>query len=101
MQISSDHNIIGLGVDKKNNEEVQFYFRKINESVFLRDRLYDCSDVAFMNNNKGVYYVQYDIKHRNYIVKTHLFGEVSTNDQIVFEETDESYSVAIHLSKDK
>ena len=53
-----------------------------------------------MNDNSGVFYVEYDKNRRNYKVKVHLFGERQDQDLILYEECDPGFNIGIHSSKD-
>ena len=77
--------MIALGVDKRNDENVEFYFKRMDGSGFMRDRLRNTSDVVFQNDSI-VYYVEYNENRRNHRVKRHVMGE-SSGDQIVMEES--------------
>lgn len=69
----------------------------------MKDRLRNVSDVVFQND-RLIYYVEFNEKKRNYRLKKHILGEnvnEPENDEVIFEEKDESFSIGINNTKDQ
>lgn len=100
MSISEDHRYIAFLVDLRNNENYIMGIKDTKLNKFLNIRIFDCSNVVFSKESRGIFYVKYDEKMRSSQVFA-LSLEKNAEEQLIFEENDEQFYVDIAKSKDR
>lgn len=99
--ISPNNAIIAYGVDTLSRRKYDVYFKNLNTSEMIIDVLKNTTGSAiWANDNKTVFYSTKDpiILRANKIFK-HVLGTDQSEDTLVFEEKDETFSTGVYKSK--
>ena len=75
--------------------------RKNSNGKYLKDRIEDVNgDILWSNDNKAIYYIKKDEQTlRSYQVYRHLIGKKTEDDELIYQEDDEKFSVGFSKSK--
>lgn len=101
--LSDDHQLIAFGLDLKNDENIVWLIKKVNEQSpsAYREKLHQCATAKFTHDGQHLIYSQYNDKFRTSLIKLHKLGTHQDTDTILYEEVDEKYYTEIQLTKDK
>lgn len=101
--VSSDNNLLAFAVDTISRRRYNIYFKNLETGKLLPDVLSNTSGGAtWANDNKTVFYTVKDPETlREYQVYRHVLGTDQSEDVLVFEEADETYSCGVYKSKSK
>jgi len=101
--VSPDNKMIAYGVDTVSRRIYTLYFKNIETGEILEDVIPRFSgSVAWGNDNKTIFYTRMDEETlRSFQVFRHILGTDPSNDELVFEEKDDTYSCDIAKSKSK
>ena len=99
--VSPDNNIIAYGVDTLSRRKYDVYFKNLNTDEMIKDVLTNTTGIAvWANDNKTVFYSTKDpVTLRANKIFKHVLGTKQSDDMLVFEETDETFSTGIYKSK--
>ncbi|HEX4984808.1 MAG TPA: S9 family peptidase [Burkholderiales bacterium] len=97
MDVSPDGNILAFSFDTTGFREYTLRFRDLRDGRMLPEAIARARSVAWASDNRTVFYVAEDEAKRACRVYRHLLG--STQDELVYEETDERFSVAVSRSR--
>ena len=99
--ISHDNTMIGYGVDTISRRVYTVHFKNIDTGAMLPDKLDGTSGgVTWANDNKTVFYTRKDpVTLRDNQVWKHKLGTSQSDDKLVFEETDETFSTGVYKTK--
>ena len=75
--------------------------RKNKSGNYLKDRIEDSNgDIIWSNDNKAIYYIKKDEQTlREFQVYRHIIGKKSSDDELIYQEDDEKFSVSFYKSK--
>lgn len=75
--------------------------RKNSNGKYLKDRIEDVGgDILWSNDNKAIYYIKKDEQTlRSYQVYRHHIGKKTEDDELIYQEDDEKFSVGFSKSK--
>ena len=99
--VSLNNKLLVYGVDTVSRRQYTLYFKDISSGKLLADKLNNTTGSAvWANDNKTVFYTTKDpvTLRSNKIVK-HVLGTPQSDDQVVFEETDETFSCFVYKTK--
>ena len=99
--VSLNNKLLVYGVDTVSRRQYTLYFKDINSGRLLADKLNNTTGSAvWANDNKTVFYTTKDpvTLRSNKIVK-HVLGTSQSDDLVVFEETDETFSCFVYKTK--
>ena len=99
--ISPNNAIIAYGVDTLSRRKYDVYFKNLNTSEMIVDVLKNTTGSAiWANDNKTVFYSTKDpITLRANKIFKHVLGTDQSEDTLVFEEKDETFSTGVYKSK--
>jgi oligopeptidase B len=99
--ISPNNAIIAYGVDTLSRRKYDVYFKNLNTSEMIIDVLKNTTGSAiWANDNKTVFYSTKDpITLRANKIFKHVLGTDQSEDTLVFEEKDETFSTGVYKSK--
>jgi len=97
---SPNNEILALTEDFVGRRKYTATFRTNKTGKFLKDKITDVSGgIVWANDNKTLFYVKKDTTTlREFQVYKHVLGTDSKQDELVFEEQDELFSVGIGKS---
>jgi oligopeptidase B len=100
VDVSPDHNLLAYSTDFDGNESFTLRFKNLATGELLADEVpgtYYGS--AWALDNATLFYSTIDEAHRPYRVWRHRLGTPSTDDVLVYEESDERFYLAVELTR--
>ncbi len=101
--VSENNRYLAYGVDLVSRREYTLYFKDLTTGELLEDKIENTTgSVTWANDNQTVFYVKKDPQtlRANQIYK-HRLGTESSEDALVYEETDETFSCWISKTKSR
>ncbi len=97
---SNNNEILAISEDYVGRRKYTIRFRLNSDQSYLKDEITDTDgSIIWANDNKTIFYVKKDEETlREYQIFRHELGTDSSNDQLVFQEDDERFSVFISKS---
>ncbi len=107
VNVSPDGNTLAYSVDYEGNEAYTIYFRDLITGRVFDDTIpntsgsvYELGGVEWGNDNKTIFYVTLDAALRPDKLYRHKLGTDPASDAMLFHETDESYFLWMHKTRD-
>ncbi len=99
--VSTDNNILAFSVDTVSRRKYTIYFKNLETGEILKDAIpLSSGRIVWANDNKTVYYVlKDDVTLRSERIMKHIIGTPVEDDQEVYYEEDETFSVFIYKTK--
>ncbi len=99
--VSRDNKILAFGVDTLSRRKYTIYFKNLETGEILEDAIpLTTGSTVWANDNKTVYYVlKDDVTLRSMKIMKHVLGTPVENDEVVFYEDDETFSVFVFKTK--
>tara|TARA_X000001036_G_scaffold434008_1_gene472626 strand:- start:2646 stop:4730 length:2085 start_codon:yes stop_codon:yes gene_type:complete len=95
-------NFIAYSLDLKGSEYYTIYLRDLRTGKNEKDIIENTSgSVTWALDNKSFFYSKLDQYHRPRQIFKHVLGTSSDQDQLIFEETDETFTVGIGITSDE
>lgn len=101
--ISFNQDVLAYSVDTQGRRIFTIRFKNLQTGETLPDEIPDVTgNIAWANDNRTLFYSRQDPETlRSYQIKRHVLGTRWEDDPIVFEETDDTFSVAVFRTKSK
>jgi oligopeptidase B len=99
--ISTNNEILAYSSDLVSRREYTIYFKDLITEEILEDKIENTTGgITWANDNKTVFYVKKDEQTlRSHKIFKHILGTDSSDDELVFEEKDETYSCYVYKSR--
>ena len=103
MSVSIDNQLLVYGVDLVSRREYTLYVKDLSTGKLLADKIENTTGGAtWANDNKTLFYTKKDPQTlREYQIYKHILGTEQSEDQLVFEEKDETFSCFVYKTKSK
>ena len=102
LEVSYNDKYLGYSLDLKGSECYTIYIRDIETNDFVTEKIEETSgSITFSLDDKFIYYSKLDKHHRPRKIFRHKLGTSIKNDQLIFEEKSEAFTVGIGLSSDE
>ena len=99
---SPNHELIAYSADRVGSEYFEIRLRRAGAAEDLDDVVANADeDMVWAADSKSFYYVERDENQRPRRVKRHVVGAPATDDELVYEETDESYFLGVGQTQDQ
>jgi oligopeptidase B len=101
--VSENNRYLAYGVDWVSRREYTLYFKDLTTGALLEDKIENTTgSVTWANDNQTVFYVKKDPQtlRANQIYK-HRLGSPSSEDELVYEEKDETFSCWVYKTKSR
>ena len=99
---SPDHTLVAYSTDDKGSELYTVRIRDLATGLNLDDEIPDTrGDIAWANDSRTLYYIRVDANHRPRAVWRHTIGTPSSADELVYEEADESFFLALGRTRSR
>ncbi len=95
-------NFIAYSLDLKGSEYYTIYLRDLRTGKNEKDIIENTSgNVTWALDNKSFYYSKLDKYHRPRQIFKHVLGTSTDQDQLIFEEKDETFTCGISITSDE
>jgi oligopeptidase B len=101
--VSPDNNLLAYSVDHVSRRQYTLFVKDLNTGGLLPDEIVNTTGQSvWAADNKTLFYVKKDPETlRAAVVMKHKLGTPASEDQVVFDETDETFSVYLGKTKSK
>ena len=101
LEVSFNDKYLGYSLDTKGSEYYTIYIRDINTKKLVTEKIEETSgSITFSLDDQYVFYSKLDENHRPRKIYRHKLGTKVSDDQLIFEEKSEAFTVGIGLSAD-
>jgi oligopeptidase B len=101
LTVSFNDKYLGYSLDTKGSEYYTIYIRDINTKKLVTEKIEETAGgITFSLDDKFIFYSKLDKHHRPRKIYRHELGTNTKNDQLIFEEQSEAFTVGIDLSSD-
>ena len=99
--VSPDNNLLVYGVDTVSRRQYTLYVKDLRTGELFEDRIPETTGGAtWANDNKTLFYTKKDpMTLRSFQIYKHVLGTDVSEDMLVFEEKDETFSCGIGKTK--
>ena len=102
LEVSYNDKYLGYSLDLKGSEYYTIYIRDINNKKIVTEKIEETSgSITFSLDDKYIFYSKLDKYHRPRKIYRHKIGTSTKEDQLIFEEKSEAFTVGIGLSCDE
>jgi oligopeptidase B len=102
LEVSFNDKYLGYSLDIKGSEYYTIYIRDIATNKLVTEKIEDTSgSITFSLDDKYIFYSKLDDNHRPRKIYRHMLGTSVKDDQLIFEEKSEAFTVGINLSADE
>ena len=102
LEVSNNDKYLGYSLDIKGSEYYTIYLRDIETNKIITKEIPETSGgITFSLDDKFIFYSKLDESHRARKIYRHEIGNFSDQDQLIFEEKSEAFTVSIGLSSDE
>ena len=102
LEVSFNDKYLGYSLDLKGSEYYTIYIRNIQTGKLITEKIEETSgSINFSLDDEYIFYSKLDEFHRPRKIYRHNIGTASINDELIFEEKSEAFTVGISLSADE
>ena len=102
LEVSYNDKYLGYSLDLKGSEYFTIYLRDIYSGKLITEKIEDTSgSITFSLDDKYFFYSKLDKLHRPRKIFRHKIGSSSADDELIFEEKSEAFTVGLSLSSDE
>jgi len=102
LEVSHNDKYLAYSLDIKGSEYYTIFIRDINTNKIITKEIIDTSgDITFSLDDKYIFYSKLDENHRARKIYRHEIGNLKDQDDLIFEEKNEAFTVGIGLSSDE
>jgi len=101
LTVSFNDKYLGYSLDTKGSEYYTIYIRDIDTKKLVTKKIEETSGgITFSLDDKYIFYSKLDKNHRPRKIYRHKLGTNTKDDELIFEEKSEAFTVGIDLSSD-
>jgi oligopeptidase B len=94
--VSPDHNLLAYSIDTTGREKYALHFKDVASGEVLPDVVQDINwEAVWANDNKTIFYTTLDEALRPYRLWRHVLGTTQADDELVYQEDDQSYGLTV------
>jgi oligopeptidase B len=102
LEVSNNDKYLGYSLDIKGSEYYTIFIRDIKTKKNITKKISETSGVfTFSLDDKYIFYSKLDENHRARKIYRHEIGNFKNEDELIFEEKSEAFTVSIGLSSDE
>ena len=102
LEISNNDKYLGYSLDLKGSEYYKIYIRDIKTNKIISKEISETSGaITFSLDDKYIFYSKLDGNHRARKIYRHKIGNFNDQDELIFEEKSEAFTVSISISSDE
>lgn len=102
-EVSPNNKLLAFGIDTVSRRQYSIYFKDLKTGKILSDKLENTTgSVVWANDNTTIFYTTKDVETlRSNKIYKHILGTSQSDDMLIFEEKDATFSCGIYKSKSK
>ncbi len=102
LEVSNNDKYLGYSLDLKGSEYYTIYLRDIKTNKIISKEINETSGgITFSLDDKYIFYSKLDENHRARKIYRHKIGNFTDDDELIFEEKSEAFTVSIGISSDE
>ena len=102
LEVSNNDEHLGYSLDTKGSEYYTIFIRDIRTKKIITKEIPQTSgSITFSLDDKYIFYSKLDENHRARKIYRHEVGNFNDEDELIFEEKSEAFTVSIGLSSDE
>ena len=102
LEVSHNDKFLGYSLDVKGSEYYTIYVREVFSKKIITKEIKDTSgSITFSLDDKYIFYSKLDENHRPRKIYRHEIGNFKDEDELIFEEKSEAFTVSIGISSDE
>ena len=102
LAVSPDNRLVAFGVDTRGDRLYAIRVRDLRSGALLPDAIPGtAAEIAWAADSRTFFYTTADASIRTYRVVRHVLGAPPASDQVVYQEDDPRFEVALRLSKSR
>ena len=102
LEVSYNDELLGYSLDLKGSEYYTIYIRNITSGKLVTEKIEETSgSITFSLDDQYFFYSKLDEFHRPRKIFRHKIGSSVKDDELIFEEKSEAFTVGISLSSDE
>ena len=102
VSVSHCDKFLGYSLDLKGSEYYTIYIRNLDNNKNEIDQIENTSGgIVWALDSKSFFYSKLDKYHRPRKIFNHVLGDSINNDQLIFEEKDDTFTCSINLTSDE
>ena len=102
LEVSFNDKYLGYSLDLKGSEYYTIYVRDIKSKELVTEKIEETSGgITFSLDDKFIYYSKLDEHHRPRKIFRHRLGTSVNDDELIFQEKSEAFTVGIGISSDE
>ena len=96
LSVSHDHSLLGYSLDLNGSEFYTIYVRRIADEKIVDEKIENTSGgITFSKDSRFLFYTLLNSKHRPKKVFRHKIGSSQKDDELIYEELDERFTVGM------
>ena len=102
LEVSNNDKYLGYSLDTKGSEYYTIFIREIKTNNIITKEISETSGgITFSLDDRYIFYSKLDENHRARKIFRHEIGKFNDEDELIFEEKSEAFTVGIGLSSDE
>lgn len=103
LNVSPDNSMVAFGTDTIGRRQYSLQVKNLQTNKILKDKISYCTGGStWANDNNTLFYtLQNKTTLRSEAIYKHKLGTATSNDQLVFEEKDDTFGVGVYKTKSK
>ena len=102
LEVSHDDKLLGYSLDVKGSEYYTIFIREVVSKTIVTKEIKDTSgSITFSLDDRYVFYSKLDENHRPRKIYRHEIGNFKEEDDLIFDEKSEAFTVSIGISSDE
>ncbi len=102
LEVSNNDKYLGYSLDIKGSEYYTIYIRDIKTNEIISKEITETAGgITFSLDDKYIFYSKLDENHRAKSIYRHKIGNFDAEDELIFEEKSEAFTVGIGKSSDE
>lgn len=102
LEVSHDDKLLAYSLDTKGSEYYTIFIKDISSNRIVTKEIKETSgSIIFSLDDKYIFYSKLDNNHRARKIFRHKIGNFDDEDELIFEEKSEAFTVSIGISSDE
>ncbi len=102
LEVSHNDKFLAYSLDTKGSEYFTIFVREISTNKIITKEIINTSgNITFSLDDNYIFYSKLDENHRARQIYRHKIGDLDCEDELIFDEKSEAFTVSISLSSDE